>query len=267
MLSTFNAGRHPQVSDGTRDPEEVMAEFEDTLKDAVAFRRGQQAYPTTLVAWEEFEDYYKFISGCFESDQAFCTVIRRVWDLDKAPDNSIESRNALARPAAGIRAAMEVVRNFYTADDDMDELLDVYEFRHACQDSGIVLVASEEAAVLEACGIEAAEGSHGGHIHLQKFLRMLHGPLSRQRYDLIERAFRGVGGDPESEDGVNPAALKQSFTPEGHPLVVKREMDPGILLAEFLDTFSLLAHIRGGCQNGTVGFSDFLAYYDLVVDR
>jgi len=183
-------------------------------------------------------------------------------DYVKADDVLQHVRRSIADK--GIRAAVEVVRNFYAADDDMDELLDVYEFRHACQDSGIVLVASEEAAVLEACGIEAADGAHGGHIHLQKFLRMLHRPLSRQRYDLIEKAFRGVGGDPESEEGVNPAALKQSFTPQGHPLVVKREMDPGILLAEFLDTFSLLAHIRGGCQNGTVGFSDFLAYYDLV---
>jgi len=309
MLATYNANRHPQVSDGTRDPEEVHAEFEQTLQEAVSFRRGQQAYPTTLVAWEEFEDYYKFISGCFESDQVFCTVLRRVWDLDKAPDKSIEGRDGLARPAAGIRAkaraglhhwqsntlpqnrthcpvddyvkaddvllhvrqkiadkgiraAVEVVQNFYAADDDMDELLDTYEFRRACKESGIVLVASEEAAVLDACGVESAAQ---GCVHLQKLLRMLHGPLNRQRFELIERAFRGVGGDPESEDsGINPATLKQQFTPEGHPLVVKREMDPGIFLAEFLDTFSLLAHIRGGCQNGTVSFSDFLAYYDLV---
>merc|ERR1711963_162976 len=41
-------------------------------------------------------------------------------------------------------------------------------------------------------------------------------------------------------------------------------MDPGVFLAEFLDTFSLLAHVRGGCQGGMVAFSDFLAYYDLV---
>lgn len=309
MLSTYNANRHPQVSDGSREPEDILAEFEETLKEAVGFRRGQQAYPTTLVAWEEFEDYYKFVSGCFDSDQAFCTVLRRVWDLDKAPDKSIEGRDGLARSAAGIRAkaraglhhwqsntlpqnrthcpgddyvkaddvllhvrqkiadkgiraAVEVVQNFFAADDDMDELLDTYEFRRACKESGIVLVASEEAAVLDACGIESA--AHGC-VHLQKFLRMLHGPLSRQRYELIEQAFRGVGGDPESEDsGINPATLKQQFTPEGHPLVVKRQMDPGILLAEFLDTFSLLAHCRGGCQNGMVSFADFLAYYDLV---
>merc|ERR1740121_2148400 len=94
---------------------------------------------------------------------------------------------------------------------------------------------------------------------------MLHGPLSQQRYSIIEKAFRGVGGHPEDEDSViNPATLKHHFSPEGHPMVVKREIDPGILLAEFLDTFSLLAHVRGGCPNGMVAFSDFLAYYDLL---
>lgn len=306
MFRTFNANRHPQVSDGSREPDDVLEEFEDTFNNAVAFRRGQQAYPTTLVAWEEFEDYYKFISGCYDSDQVFCATLHRVWDLDKAPDQSIEKRGELAREAAGsrakaraglhhwqsntlqgdrthyavddkvkaeqvlqhvrqkiadkgIRAAVEVVQNFYTADDDLDELLDVYEFRHACKDSGIVLMASEEAAVLEACGMD------GGKIHLQRFLRMLHGSLSHQRYDIIEKAFRACGGDPEHEDSaVNPAELKQVFTPEGHPLVVKREVDPGLLLADFLDTFSLLAHVRGGCQNGMVAFTDFLAYYDLV---
>ena len=32
----------------------------------------------------------------------------------------------------------------------------------------------------------------------------------------------------------------------------------------FLDTFSALAHVRGGCENGMVSFNDFLAYYDVV---
>merc|ERR1719221_758786 len=35
-------------------------------------------------------------------------------------------------------------------------------------------------------------------------------------------------------------------------------------MGEFLDTFSLLAHVRGGCQNGQVAYSDFLAYYEVV---
>lgn len=107
-------------------------------------------------------------------------MLQRVWDLDKAPNTSIEKRAALARPAAGIpaksrtglhhwqsntlptnvthntfdepvninsvmnrlrrsitkrglRAAVDVVKHFYAADDDVDDLLDMYDFRRACQ--------------------------------------------------------------------------------------------------------------------------------------
>merc|ERR1719162_1221388 len=67
-----------------------------------AFRRGQRSYPTNLVAWEEFEDYYKFICGCFESDAQFIMTLTRAWDLDKSPSDSIETRHHQAAPAAGI---------------------------------------------------------------------------------------------------------------------------------------------------------------------
>mmetsp|Transcript_123382 Transcript_123382/g.308241 ORF Transcript_123382/g.308241 Transcript_123382/m.308241 type:complete len:898 (-) Transcript_123382:201-2894(-) len=314
MIKAYNPTRHPQVSDGTRQPDEVLEEFVETIKDSVAFRRGQRCYPSSLVAWEEFEDYYKFVSGAFESDAIFCTVLQRVWDLDKAPDQSIETRAALARPAAGIpaksraglhhwqsntlpankthltvdhsqnlmevierarkfiaskglRHAVDVVKNFYAADDDVDDFLDVYEFRRACQQSGITLREQEETACFEKCGDGMPSGQNRGFakIHLQRFLRLLHGPVIPQRLSLIEAAFRSLGGDPSNEgSSINPSMLKQNFAAEGHPLVVKGELDAGFVLGEFLDTFSLLAHILGGCQNGAVAFSDFLAYYDLV---
>ena len=63
---------------------------------------------------------------------------------------------------------------------------------------------------------------------------------------------------------MSPAVLKANFACENHPQAAKGEVDPGKILAEFLDTFSLLAHVRGGCQNGTVALSDFLDYYSVV---
>jgi len=309
LINSFNASRHPQVSEGGRKAEEVLEEFAETLQDSVAFRRGQRCYPSSLVAWEEFEDYYKFISASIDSDAMFCAILQRVFDLDKTPDQSVESREKLARPAAGIpgksraglhhwqsdtlptnlsrsqadqsgsinrvleharaviarkglRFAVDVVQNFFAADDDVDDFLDMYEFRRACQQSGIMLKESEEEACFRMCG----EGNgRQQKINLQKFLRALHGPISPQRFALIEDAYIVLGGDPKSEDSeVNPSALKQNFCAEGHPLVVKGEMDPGVVLGEFLDTFSLLAHVLGGCQTGAVTFPDFLAYYDLV---
>mmetsp|Transcript_72302 Transcript_72302/g.150838 ORF Transcript_72302/g.150838 Transcript_72302/m.150838 type:complete len:918 (-) Transcript_72302:504-3257(-) len=309
LLKAFNVTRHPEVTDGTRDAFELKAEFTQTLEDSIAFRRGQRCFPSTLVAWEEFEDYYKFVSASIESDEAFCTILHRAWDLDKVVDHSVETRELLARPAAGIpgrtradlhhwqsdtlpehlvraqddmaakkaleraRAniakkglpfAVEVVQNFYSADDDVDDMLDMYEFRRACQKSGIMLRENEEEACFRICGDGNARG-RDKKISLPKFLRALHGPVPPQRYALIEEAFRTMGADPEREDAqVEPALLKESFCAIGHPLVVKGEMDAGAVLNEFLNNFSLLAHVLGGCQNGMIGFTDFLAYYDLL---
>ncbi|CAE7178040.1 unnamed protein product [Symbiodinium pilosum] len=306
MLRSFNSQRHPEVSLGTRSAEEVLEEFADTLKDHISFRRGQRSYPTNLVAWEEFEDYYKSISGCFASDEEFCGVLEKVWDLNKAPDASVEGRAALARPAAGapakvrtglhhwqtntlpttvthhkvemvtkiedvmqrsrsqiarrgLRAAVDVVQHFYSADDDIDDQLDTYEFRQACRKAGLSFREAEEVSIFEAC----AETK--GKIQLPAFFKLLHGEISPARRSLVERAFAALGGDPQDPGSlVSPATLKERFVAQAHPLVVRGQLDPGYVLAEFLDTFSQLAHVLGGCENGMVSFADFLAYYGVV---
>mmetsp|Transcript_108620 Transcript_108620/g.324804 ORF Transcript_108620/g.324804 Transcript_108620/m.324804 type:complete len:859 (-) Transcript_108620:486-3062(-) len=308
-VRSFNAGRHPFVSDGQRQPEDLHEEFRDTLRDAVAFRRGQPCQPTGLVAWEEFEDYYKLVSGCYADDALFCGALQRVFDLDKAPNHSIDAREVLARPAAGIppksraglhhwqsntlptnpthhnvracaeaddifarlrqqvarrglRAAVGVVESFYSADDDVDDVLDAYDFRRACQQAGFSLRGVEESAVFEACGADPG----GKQVSLPLFLRHLHGgPLGGTRRAAVERAFAALGGDPRDEAAtVSPGVLKGRFAADAHPLVARGEMESAAATAEFLDTFSLLAHVRGGCQDGMVAFSDFLAYYEVV---
>lgn len=318
MIRAFNATRHPQVSEGVREPEEVKDEFATTLKELVAFRRGQRSYPTNLVAWEEFEDYYKFTNGCYESDMHFCGTMQRVWDLDKKPQASVEARHHLAAPAAGIppksraglhhwqtdtlpkshqysvpttvkledallrvrrhthkhgiRFAVDVVKHFYTADDDVDDMIDIYEFRRACQVSGISFSTQEEARIFEVCSangdnrmMQTMGGTIKGKIEVPRFLQMLQGPIPPDRRILVEAAWRSLGGDPHDEASVvSPSVLKDAFACEAHPMVARGELDPEFVLCEFLDTFSLLAHVRGGCQNGMVAFSDFYAYYEVV---
>jgi hypothetical protein len=263
------------------------------------------------VAWEEFEDYYKFIGGCYEPDALFCTMMTRIWDLDKAPNAAIDARKHMARPPAGmpaksraglhhwqdntlpmhhihntvhtnvdldqvlfrarskfakqgLRACVECVGAFYAADDDVDDLLDVYEFRRACKEVGLGFREVEEAAIFEACGA-GGPNTEGAKLPLITFLKMLHGEMPPARLAVVEQAFMSIGGDPASEEStLSPAVLKDSINVEAHPLVTKGQMAPQVLLNEFLDTFSLLAHARGGCNNGMVAFSDFLAYYEVV---
>eukprot|EP00927_Polykrikos_kofoidii_P025270 TRINITY_DN22741_c0_g1_i1.p1 TRINITY_DN22741_c0_g1~~TRINITY_DN22741_c0_g1_i1.p1 ORF type:complete len:880 (+),score=165.40 TRINITY_DN22741_c0_g1_i1:350-2641(+) len=310
MMKCFNASRHPQVSDGSRQPEEVLDEFAETLADMVAYRRGQRSYPTNLVAWEEFEDYYKFINGCFDSDAAFGTVLTRVWDLDKQKDMKLETRLASTAAAAGcppkaraglhhwqtntlpqahetshatvdldsvlervrsqirsrgIHGAVEIVQNFYTADDDVDDMLDVYEFRRACQQSRLVFKELEEARIFELFGTGPAMRT-GSKISVPQFLRTLQGELSPARAAAIDQAWADIGCDPRDDNAViSPAALKDACNAAAHPSLRRGEgLNPQEMLNEFLDSFSLLAHVRGGCENGMVAFSDFLAYYEVV---
>lgn len=315
VTRSFNVNRHPQVSDGSRQPEEVLQEFTETLHDAIAFRRGQRSFHTSLVAWEEFEDYYKLVNGSYADDAFFCSMVQKVWDVDKAPNKAIDARAVLARPAAGIpaksraglhhwqsdtlptnvthhnvdacvsvdelmlrarqqvarrglRAAVGVAESFYAADDDMDDLVDAYEFRRACQQAGLAFRDAEEARLFEVCGAGPSSGAQRGGVgklSVPRFLQLLQGPLSDTRRAAVERAWAALGGDPNNESSaVSPAVLKERFAAESHPLVTRGELESVAVAAEFLDTFSLLAHVRGGCQNGMVAFFDFLAYYEVV---
>jgi len=312
VVRSYNVSRHPQVSDGSKSAEEMLNEFADTLSDAVAFRRGQRSYPTNLVAWEEFEDYYKLVNGCFTTDASFCSILQKVWDLDKMPNTAIDARAVLARPAAGVpaksrvglhhwqantlpsnvthhnvdksinvgdvlhrvrrqiaqnglKSAMNVVENFCAVDDDMDDLVDVYEFREACNRSNFTLRDAEEVAIFEECNMDESRGSsqEGGKMNVQQFLRLLQGPMSNLRQEAVRTAWQAIGGG-DIEAVISPAQLKDSFNAEAHPLVARGQLEPGEALSEFLSTFSLLAHLRGGCQDGGVAFSDFLAYYEVV---
>eukprot|EP00927_Polykrikos_kofoidii_P060520 TRINITY_DN55479_c0_g1_i1.p1 TRINITY_DN55479_c0_g1~~TRINITY_DN55479_c0_g1_i1.p1 ORF type:complete len:895 (-),score=141.57 TRINITY_DN55479_c0_g1_i1:35-2365(-) len=310
MMKSFSANRHPQVSDGSRQPQEVMHEFSETLQNIVAFRRGQRSYPSDLIAWEEFEDYYMFINGCFETDELFCASLTRVWDLDKQKESTSETKHVAAAPAAGcpaksradlhhwqtntlprthqdsyasvdlqnvidrvrgrirstgVRGAVELVRNFYVADDDVDDMLDVHEFRRACQQSRLMFAEKEEASLFGACG-DGPALREGSRLSLQRFLKLLQGELSPKRLAAIEKAWADVGCDPRDENSViSPAAFKKAYRAEAHPsLRPDAGPTPEDMLAEFLDTFALLAHVRGGCQNGMVSFSDFFAYYEVI---
>lgn len=166
-------------------------------------------------------------------------------------------RQLIARK--GLRTAVDIVQHFYSADEDVDDQLDMYEFRQACRKAGLTFREAEEVSIFDAC----AETK--GKIHLPTFLKLLHGEMSLARRSLVERAFAAVGGNPQDDQSVvSPGKLKEHFMAQAHPLVVRGELEPGYVLAEFLDTFSQLAHVLGGCENGMVSFADFLAYYDVV---
>lgn len=65
--------------------ENLYYEFFTTFTDFIRFRRGleMERTPTgSKIAWEEFEDYYLTINGCFD-DTTFVCTLERCWDCDK----------------------------------------------------------------------------------------------------------------------------------------------------------------------------------------
>jgi len=301
--NNYNVNRHPEVVDGSRKASEILDEFLDTLHGLVAFRRGEMFKPNNTVTWEEFEDYFKCINGCFQTDEVFCGIMQKVWNLDKTPNASVEARSALASPAAGIPAksraglhhwqsntlpsnmqyrsvndtvdidqvmhrmranvarqglrwAIEVVKNFHDVDDDLDNMIDTYEFRKAVQQSGLRCSDEEEARIFEVCGAAP------GRIDKVKFLDLLHGELNAARFKTVKQVFESLGGTSNQSATIDAMVLKERFNPESHPEVTQGSADSESLMKEFLETFSLLVEIRhGGCIDGTVSFDDFVHYY------
>ena len=85
----------------------------------------------------------------------------------------------------GLKSALNVVENFCAVDDDMDDLVDVYEFREACRRSNFTLRDAEEVAIFEECNTDESLGSaqEGGKINVQQFLKLLQGPMDELRRD------------------------------------------------------------------------------------
>jgi len=98
-----------------------------------------------------------------------------------------------------------------------------------------------------------------------RFLQAVQGTMGFQRRQIVEQVYVALGGKlDDKEQTISPAILKDGFHAESHPMVTKGELDPLLVLNEFLDTFSILAHVLGGCQNGMVALADLIAYYEVV---
>eukprot|EP00397_Hematodinium_sp_SG-2012_P005972 GEMP01005998.1.p1 GENE.GEMP01005998.1~~GEMP01005998.1.p1 ORF type:complete len:764 (+),score=150.07 GEMP01005998.1:184-2475(+) len=308
MMSCYNAGRHP-LCGKVGDAVALMQDFENSIHDFLCFRRGEKRPQMNAhyVAWEEFEDYFTLINGCFDDD-LFQKYVLRCWDIDKEQDrvpvHDIEKTSAA--PAAGIppksrvdlhhwqtntlpnsdtfrkadiqldhvftrareavgrfgvRHAFNVVQNFVAVDDNMDDMVDLCEFRKASRPSNIRFSDDEEEQIFKDMGKDVTQ-PNGVVVRLLPifaFLERLHGPISNQRRLVVERAWKSF-----DRETVPPSELRKRFDGASHPLVARGLADPHQVLTEFLDTFSLLMQIISGTIDGEIVFTGFAAYYRIV---
>lgn len=308
MMSCYNAGRHP-LCGKIGDAASLTQDFATSMEDFLSFRRGRRVNygGTNYVAWEEFEDFYLLINGCFD-DELFCTCAIRCWDIDKEmegiPAHEVEKTSAA--PAAGIppksrvglhhwqpntlpasdtfrckdiqldrvfdrlrqavahngvRHAFSVVENFISADDNVDDMVDLREFRKAARQSSIRVNDDEVDQIFKDMGTDVVQ-TNGMTVRLLPvfvFLERLHGTMSPQRRQIVEKAWHSFG-----RETVPPMELKRRFDPEGHPLVARGQAEPQQIAVEFMDTFSLLMQIINGTKDGEVIFTGFAAYYRIL---
>ena len=91
---------------------------------------------------------------------------------------------------------MATFKAFVLADDDVNDLLDVSEFRKAATDSGLRFTEEQEAEIFEAAARAAGRdaGQDGGSRMLPvfEFLDHLMGLLNEERRELVNRAWEKV---------------------------------------------------------------------------
>ncbi|CAD7967214.1 unnamed protein product [Amoebophrya sp. A25] len=336
MAEVYNASRHPYAIMGSATSEVLYQTFVDSFETFIAFRRGvplgdaQSASALnrmltsgsaagSKIPWEEFEDYYKTVSGCFTDDSLFTCMLERTWDVDKdkkafALQDSMPAAGAKAkhrvdlhhwqqdtlidnhtyrnvgyvanleqvfREAAqylsrkgGIRMAMDTVKSYVLADDNVDDLIDRTEFRRASTEAGLRFTNDEEADIFQLLGKKTQAGgpaASGDEVLLPvfTFLKALFGaPMKSSRLEVVYEAWANVAGSAGAQ--VTPQTLKESVSFDHHPEVLREPGDEHAkgkvarqLTSEFLDTFSLYVNVLGALtENGTIDFETFRGYFE-----
>jgi Ca2+-binding EF-hand superfamily protein len=143
-------------------------------------------------------------------------------------------------------------------DDDMDNMIDVGEFRRACAICNLKFFDSEEEVLFQTVAKD-------GLLPVYGFLAALHGQLSPPRQQAVKEAWANIMRTNSGwSEKVPPRALQVCFVPHAHPAVLHGKMDEQKVLKEFLDTFAVLTRTMGGCADGSISYGDFESYYIVV---
>ncbi|KAJ1450969.1 hypothetical protein M885DRAFT_621234 [Pelagophyceae sp. CCMP2097] len=101
VVDAYDSSRHPAVTAGLRDSDDVSREFLDTF-DVGGLREG-------YVARSEFEEYYSNVSAGVDNDDYFDLVVRNAWHLNA--DGPADPRGDADAPSQ--RAASNTFRSTF----------------------------------------------------------------------------------------------------------------------------------------------------------
>ena len=76
----FNAKKHPEVLKGNKNEEEILTEFLDCFElNYNLLTTSENPETSNLVSYEEFANFYEYVSFLYENDKDFINMLEAVW--------------------------------------------------------------------------------------------------------------------------------------------------------------------------------------------
>ena len=253
----FRADKHPDVSNGTAEPSDVLADFVEALKACGCLDSSNS------LTEERFLEFYR-LSAAFVGDGEFEATAEAVWagrreaaGPTRAATGGRDAHEALdvlrgALKRRGVRGVVALARNFRIADADGSSALTEEEFERSLKLSQCDLPDESVRALFRRFD---QDGS--GQVDATEFMTTLKGPLAPRRRELISTIFSRL--DTDGSGAIEPSEVVSKYDASKHPDVISGKKTSDEVLREFLDTFDV-----GGVIDGKVTAREFETYYHSV---
>jgi Ca2+-binding EF-hand superfamily protein len=151
------------------------------------------------------------------------------------------------------------------ADDDGSGQLSLGEFTKAVRDFGLDLDPLDVQGLFKSMDLDMS-----GFISFNEFLRVVAGEMNPFRRSLVERAFRTLDSNKDSE--IDVKELLSKYSPNQHPEVRQGKKTPEQAALQFMETFEkhheliLEDKVRAGKDvgDGKVTLEEFVEYYNNI---
>jgi Ca2+-binding EF-hand superfamily protein len=278
LASSFNCREHPDVTSANKTEEEAYNDFLDTFEVCYELSAPRSDGQVTK---QHFDEYCAYVSASYPSDDAFITLMTKVWSLRRAapqaaatsatvrPRTPINSRNSAAKPDVqtvlsylrsklaqrGIRGIIGLQKQFKNADRGNIRQLTIGEFKKACRDFKLELGDQDIDAIFE-----YVDSDRSGKLTYDELIKSLRTPMKQQRTDLVGKAWKRL--NPRGAEAISIEDIKGAYSPKQHPAVKTGQKMEDEVLGEFLETFEAHHWIsEASRKDRLVTWEEFYEYY------
>ena len=271
MADYFNENKHPDVMAGRVAPERALQTFLDTFD--VNNTSGK-------VIFEEFLQYYTYISPCIDSDEYFQLFVESVWNGDDNGDidNDVAIATVRSNDGSNNKSVSFMNRNKLEISTVVDQirraLLAEGEYAYLTLHGILVsvdnyLVTTED--LLNTCNTmnmnlssmalevlcDELDPSGKDKIYIDDLMNLIKAPMNDYRVNLVKNAFKVL--DYSGKGLCRAAIVANSFDAFNHPDVISGKVSANKKKQEFLKSF----HV-GKTKEGMVTLEEFIEHYSYV---